>query len=216
MSGLIRWSIAAAIGGLVGASAWAGITYFTGYEIGWIAWGVGFVVRAAVRMSATSTSEVSTGFGPGAVAAVGALLALLVGKYAAVHLLVSKEMDNTPEMTMTAEDMVESLADEIVEAREAEGKPIDWPAEQSGEYPTQESDYPPELWAEAKAKWDAVSPAEQQQRIATKQAEFIELTSQFKGVIVEQGFKDSFSPVDLLFFGLALFTAFRIGAGATG
>jgi hypothetical protein len=216
MSGLIRWSIAAAIGGLVGASAWAGITYFTGYEIGWIAWGVGFVVGAAVRMSASSTTEVSTGFGPGTVAAVGALLALLVGKYAAVHLLVNKEMDNTSEMTMTSDDMVEALADEIVEARESEGKSIDWPAQQSGEFPSQESDYPPELWAEARAKWDAVSPADQQQRIDTRKAQIIEMTSQFKRAIVQEGFKESFSPIDLLFFGLALFTAFRMGSGATG
>ena len=39
-----RGIIGGALGGLIGAVIWAGISYFTGYEIGWIAWGVGGMV----------------------------------------------------------------------------------------------------------------------------------------------------------------------------
>jgi len=31
--------------------------------------------------------------------------------------------------------------------------------------------------------------------------------------ITEEGFKSSFSPIDLLFFGLAIFTSFKVGSG---
>lgn len=34
---------------LVGAIAWGAITYFSGYQIGWIAIGVGFLVGVAIR-----------------------------------------------------------------------------------------------------------------------------------------------------------------------
>lgn len=44
----------AVVGGLVtsilGAAVWAGITLATGYQIGWIAVGVGFLVGVGVRM----------------------------------------------------------------------------------------------------------------------------------------------------------------------
>jgi hypothetical protein len=35
-------------------------------------------------------------------------------------------------------------------------------------------------------------------------------------MVVDEGFKASFSPIDLLFFGLAVFTAFKVGSGMSG
>ena len=87
----------------MGAAVWAGIAYFAGYEVGWVAWGIGALVGVAVRFA--SKPDVSyTGdaaedairelhaesdqIGPGSIAAAIAIVAVLVGKYLAVMLLL--------------------------------------------------------------------------------------------------------------------------------
>jgi len=72
-----KWIVAGGIGGLIGAAIWAGISYATNYEVGWIAWGVGFLVGVGVRVSAGENEE---GFAPGLTAAVVAIVAVLGGK----------------------------------------------------------------------------------------------------------------------------------------
>src|SRR6185503_20496968 len=58
--------------GIPAAVVWALIAYLTGYEIGWVAWGVGALVGYAVAKSA---HEPSASLGPTAAAlAVGSLL----------------------------------------------------------------------------------------------------------------------------------------------
>jgi hypothetical protein len=209
MAGFLRWCIAAAVGGLIGASVWAGITYFTGYEIGWIAWGVGFVVGLAVRIGAGEAN----GVGPGVVAVIGAVAALLAGKYAAVHLLVGNELAAGSAVTISAENMQMGMAYEVVEEMEGQGKKLSWPPGQSVEIVEMPTHFPSEVWAEAQKRWNAFPPEEQAQQIAARQEMMAALTGELQGMIVDEGFKGSFSPIALLFFGLAIFTAFRLGSG---
>jgi hypothetical protein len=209
MSGHIRWCVAALIGGFIGASIWAGITYFTGYEIGWIAWGVGLLVGVAVRMGAGDTM----GVGPGAVAVIGSVAALLAGKYAAVHFQVQHEMSIAPEMTFTAEDMQLGIASDIIGEWEEQGKKLNWPPGQSFETAEIPSQFPVDVWAEAQKRWNEIPPAEQTKQIDERKALISELTGSIQGMVVDEGFKASFSPIDLLFFGLAVFTAFKVGSG---
>jgi len=68
---VILGAISAALGGLV----WYAIVRFTGYEVGWIAWGVGFAVGGAMMM-ATDVRGRHIAFTAGGLAAGG----LLVGK----------------------------------------------------------------------------------------------------------------------------------------
>ncbi len=211
MSGVIRWITAAVAGGLAGAFAWAAITYFTGYEIGWIAWGVGFVVGAAVRMGAGS----DTGYGPGSVAAIGAIGALLLGKYAAVYFLVNQSVAEMPVPVVTANDLTISLADEVVEEWTQAGKTVTFPEGQSVETAEEQSHYPADVWAEAVKRLGEVPQEEQQKQIAERQAAMTQLSGMVREMATEEGFKDSFSPIDLLFFGLAVWTAFRMGSGMT-
>lgn len=42
-----------------------------------------------------------------------------------------------------------------------------------------------------------------------------ELTGMFRDGSAEEAFKQSFSLIDLLLFGLAIFTAFKLGSGMT-
>jgi hypothetical protein len=96
----IRWIAAGSIGGLVGAFVWAAIVYFAHAEVGWIAWGIGFVVGICVRFSAGEEQE---GAFPGGVAILISAASILFGKYlAAVMLLGGMSIDLPPP---TAEDI---------------------------------------------------------------------------------------------------------------
>jgi hypothetical protein len=76
MGHMLKWVVAGVGGGAVGAWFWAGITYWTHHEIGWIAWGIGVLVDMAIRMAAGATQ----GWAPGFTAAVIAVLAIIGGK----------------------------------------------------------------------------------------------------------------------------------------
>jgi hypothetical protein len=77
--GPVFWVIGGAVGGAIGAAIWAGIAYFTGYEVGWIAWGVGALAGVGTMAGARE----SAGFMSGIVASAIALASLLAGKFVA-------------------------------------------------------------------------------------------------------------------------------------
>lgn len=62
------------VAALIGAAIWAAITYFTGYQIGWMAIGVGFLVGYAVRETGQGLSSLY-----GLIAAGFALLGCVLG-----------------------------------------------------------------------------------------------------------------------------------------
>jgi hypothetical protein len=66
---LSRGFAGGAVAALVGATVWAAVTYFTGFQIGWMAVGVGFLVGYAVRYTGKG---IDTSFG-----IVGAILSLV-------------------------------------------------------------------------------------------------------------------------------------------
>ncbi|HVJ85611.1 MAG TPA: hypothetical protein VM452_08195 [Caulifigura sp.] len=211
MGDLVKWIVAGAIGGAIGAAIWAGITYSTHHEIGWIAWGIGVLVGIAVRMAAGATD----GFGPGIVAAVIAVLSICGGKYAASALLTRDAMAEISTMSFTEDNMIESLASEIADERTAAGKKLKWPPGKSEETAEVLADFPADVQAEAKKQWGA-KPAEERQKLITERTEaFQNITNMVAGEIRKQGFLASFSPMDALFFLLAVMSAFKIGAGVT-
>ncbi len=109
--------------------------------------------------------------------------------------------------------MVESLASEIAEERTAAGKKLKWPPGKSEETAEQLTDYPADVQAEAKKRW-GTKPAEERQKLIAERTEaFQNVTNMVAGEIRKQGFLASFSPMDALFFLLAVMSAFKIGAG---
>jgi predicted Zn finger-like uncharacterized protein len=82
--GFIGWPIGGVIGGLIGAALWAGVIYLTGYEVGYIAIGVGALTGIGVRIMAGEDD----GWGPGLTALAIAILAVVAGKFFGVSLLV--------------------------------------------------------------------------------------------------------------------------------
>lgn len=204
-----RGILGGVLGGLVGAVIWAGISCLTGYEVGWIAWGVGGLVGLGCAWGG--------GRPLGAIAVVVTLVSIVAGKYAAVELSIRREFGNQEEvlqsvLTDLRKDgvVVSYLADEIIVQREAQGETIQWPSGVIPEQADQPSDYPPAIWSEATSKWDGMPTQEREQyrdqleeRIRTDVQTFFSDISTF-------GFRNSFGVMDLLFFGLAVATAFKI------
>jgi hypothetical protein len=212
--GMMRWIIGGLIGGLIGTIAWVLIGYFLHAEIGWIAWGIGLLVGIGVRYGAYQSGH-DESFAQGIVAGALAIGVIVCSKYLLYTLLVgsvaSSELEKLKAEVVNDESMVASIASEISEERENKGIAVKWPAGLSAEDAVNKADYPADIWTEAEGQWKALSPAEQQQRKdhqSAALAAFLEAAT--------PPFSEMFSPWDLLWFGLATFTAFRVGIGAVG
>ena len=81
MPALLGGLIAAVIGGII----WGGIAIWTGYEIGYVAWGVGLLCGFGVVMM----SKGQRGMPLQIVAVISGILGILIGKYMIVHNIVT-------------------------------------------------------------------------------------------------------------------------------
>ena len=192
--------VAGALGAFVGAGLWTAVTALTEYEIGWIAWGVGGLVGFAMSRF---TSERSAQLG--IYAAVLAVAGLAIGKVATVRVMAptmgrSIIVDN-PQILLYAfahdmragERFSPELSIELAGFALTDSVP---PAVEA------------KMLSEAQVRMDAAAPAERD-----RVAEAFTHTIMSQVTLVEQ-FKASLSLLDLLWFGLALATAFRIMRGA--
>ncbi len=80
--------IAGLAASLIGAAIWAGITVGTGYQIGWIAVGVGFLVGFAVRQFGKGITNIF-----GYVGAALALLGCLLGNLLSFCIIISQQQE---------------------------------------------------------------------------------------------------------------------------
>jgi hypothetical protein len=83
--GMIGAMIGGGIAGVIGALVWGGIIYGTGYEVGYVAWGIGALVGFGVLLGSQEYSGVTSGI----VALVLANLSIFFGKCFGISLLVS-------------------------------------------------------------------------------------------------------------------------------
>jgi len=155
MPSFIRWLVGGAAGGAIGAAVWTAITYYTDYQIGWIAWGVGIATGFGVRAAAGEDE----GNGPGLTAALIAVLALVAGKYAATSLMVDKVFGQMEHQAVLGPDQIKlDSAAEVAAEWEEDGKTLKWPANQSLETADEQAHFPPEVWKEAEKRWNDKSP----------------------------------------------------------
>ena len=78
--------IGALVGAALGALLWAGVATWTGYEIGWVAWGIGGAVGFGAAMLG------GVGSTTGVVCAVLALVSIFAGKWLAVDAIAEREV----------------------------------------------------------------------------------------------------------------------------
>ena len=263
-----------ALGGLVGAAVWAAVTYYSGWEIGWIAWGIGGLVGLGVHLGSRGRGGIT----PAGTAVILAIAAVLLGKWAAVRVELSafmatddaplsviadaivadREMAGRP-VRMPPEELAESmrevyppdiwneavqrwealdpqqqdaartapmlvnpqvwlvwLADEVVEDYEQRNRAVDWPPGMDTDTAWHQSHYPADVWAEAVGRWDAMSRQEQAAYKATVTREIEAGLAFGEQEALTWWFIQSFTLFDILWVGLAVGTAAKIGAGGVG
>ncbi len=211
MSVMIRGTLGGVVAGVIGAGIWAGIVYATNREVGIVAWGVGGLVGLGVRLLV----DEAHGFKYGLLAAAIAFMSLIGGKFVAVHLIVSDIKIANEILHMSEQDMIMSKADDIVKERQAKKQRVNFAPGMTVEKASKQMDYPQDVWKEAKKRWTDIPEADRQKLTADVSKERERLISDLKTEVRNKGFAESFGPYDLLWFGLAMFTAFRLGSGLT-
>jgi hypothetical protein len=95
----IRGVAGAIVGGVLGMFLWYFLIKVTGYEIGWVAWGVGVIVGFAARLPSKQGSQAL-----GLICGGCALIAILGGQYFALLAIMDKEITK-----MAAKDYREEM-----------------------------------------------------------------------------------------------------------
>ena len=150
----MRFFTAGMIGGLVGAAIWAAVTYFTNWEVGLIAWLVGVLAGVTVRAVAGDDLSASSG----AAALMAALLCVGIGKYATGYLFMAQFHG----AALSEEEATSYVADIVVREAGRKGRKLQWPAGADPSEGYRESDYPPDVWAEARSRWQQFSAQDQE------------------------------------------------------
>lgn len=211
---MFRGLIGGLIAGAVGAAVWAGISYGTGYEIGWIAWGIGLVCGLGVAMGWRGGGAMA-----GLLAVVISLVSICGGKYASVHLVLNRELGTSETVlqewasTLDDELLASYIADEVVLEYENTGRTLDWPAGANMELPSEPSDYPHDVWAEAVRRLNIMTPEEHEEFRASVVEQNRQAIEAVWASAANDGFTESFSLFDIVFFLLAIITAFKVGTG---
>ncbi|MBX3451356.1 MAG: hypothetical protein KF777_17445 [Planctomycetaceae bacterium] len=212
--GLVRCLVCGLLGGAIGAAIWVAVGYLTQYEIGWIAWGVGFLVGVGVLFGANLGGGEDDSSLQGVLAAVLAIGCVVGAKYLLFQIVVEgarqelvQTMSNQGDLT--DEEMIAGLADDIAMEMIESGKTVQWPPGMTLDQASVEADYPKDVWRKATAQWNDLKPDDRQERKDLRRAAITSLIQ----ALPMGSFSDMFSPWDLLWLGLAATTAFKIGGG---
>jgi len=187
--------------GIVAAVAWAVIVYVTGYEIAWVAWGVGALVGLAV---AKSSHEPNASLGPTAAAlAAGSLILakVLIVEFAAPSMLrqeLLKNPETTAAMFLVDMRMHKSFSPDV----QATIEQLDTRAGSLSE--EQRFELQQHVQSEALARSRAATPAERQRVVGVSVDSILEAMG-FFGVL-----KSVFTLRDFIWLGLAISSAFKV------
>jgi len=198
---LPRAVIAGAVAALIGGGLWALVVIVTKYELGWIAWGVGLLV--GLVMSRATPARGTT------VAIVGAIIA-------ALGLLCGKALIATFTVSTRA------VTGEIVSDSSLVLQAASWHLDTEVGWPEDIQARLDELGADdtlPDALWQEMLVASAAHAASWTPADTAEIAAAYAGAILGRvGAIDrlrwQFGPWDLLWFGLAVVTAFRILRGA--
>lgn len=200
---LARGFVGSILGGLVGGFIWTSFSYGTGYELGFVAWVVGALAGYGMARASDGCTSRAAGF----LAALVALVAIPCAKLAVVHLHTRELLAEAGEFT--EENIVDEFAHEDVMARYDEGELTDEDLEVYWE-----NGPDTETLAAAQARWDGLSAEDQEARLTEGRAAADSEMENATLALDLLFFLFSFGPYDLLWFGLALTTAYKIGSSS--
>jgi hypothetical protein len=213
---MIRWLLGGLIGGAIGIVIWVVVGYFTHYEVGWIAWVVGFLTGVGVRYAAYLRGEDASS-AKGILASLMAIGAIFTAKFLVFTLLVGGRGDENlhnlaSQVRFDDEAMIADIASDIALEAVKRGKTIAWPSGVSPETASGRNDFPPSIWQQAQTRWNQLGPKGQQEQKRQR----LMLAQTLSELGRRPSFGEFFTPWDLLWFGLAVVTAYKVGAGTYG
>ncbi len=192
---LIAGLAAAVVGGVI----WAAIVFYTGYEVGYVAIGVGLLVGGAV---AAVVKNPNVGHGVSAAGLV--VIGLLLGKFLIVQWGTQDFAIKDPEIMLEASwyDMiVNDLVDEEAKA---------WYLDDTATFEDASNDLTIKIEDTTEAAEQAlVGMDEDQKKAIAKQY----VDYRMGDVSLTDRIKEGLSPWDLLWFGIAIYFAFQVASG---
>jgi len=196
------------ITGLVGAGVWAALGYYANLEVGYVAWGIGLLVGLAVAATG------KTGVTQGILAVIITTVSIAGGKLATVQMQLSSEGFSTDSIMeeLRAEGdnfLIRTFADEEVIQRLSQGEQIIWPSGMTFDDAYEPQHYPAEIWDAAQIRWEALSAQEQQNQLAQILSQTETNISGATSEIRTEALLGNFGLMDLVFYGLAIATAWR-------
>lgn len=197
-----RAIIAGAVAALIGGGLWALVVIVTKYELGWIAWGVGALV-GVVMARATPVRGPSIAAAGAVIAAVGLVAGkAVIAAYTINAQAISREITADSSLMLQAASW--HLASEV-----------GWPEGIQARLDSLDMDdtLPDALWADMRS-------ASAAHAASWTPGESVSVASAYaRAVLGEVGALDrlrlQFGPWDLLWFGLAIVTAFRMLRGGS-
>jgi hypothetical protein len=210
--------IAGAIAGAIGAAIWSAVAYYANIETGFIAWGIGFLVGLAIAVTGENSSLA------GVTAVTITIVSLLGGKYASMELSVQSMRSDLsavraqtldPDAEVTDDALQSHLSRKIAEKREASGENILWPEPTNNEQDASAS-FPEDIWREAGEQLRGKTEDEKEKLRIEINNNVREWAENFEQLLAEGArenwLSSSFSMYDIVFFGLAVATAWRIAS----
>lgn len=192
-----------AAGALVGAGIWFGVAYATHYEIGWIAWGVGVLAGLGMLFGYGKPDVLG-----GLVAAGMAIGAIMLGKLLLFHSIFGPMLAGADHADGTErQQYAEVIAYELME--EPNLPPNASEAEEERAYDAAHD----AALARAKERVSKMTDEEVRGKLKTHRDEQRELGRKAYGMMF---WSFSFGLIDIVFFVLAIATAFKLGAMGTG
>ena len=147
-------------------------------------------------------------------------LSIVAGKFGATMGMMPSDEEIVSlftEQFESEEFVISYVADQVVGDFEQQGRPVSWPAGVDPGMAQNQGDYPEDVWAEAEGRWAGWTDEE---RMAFREARESEVRTNIEESLPEVraafsagGFAGSFSPMDFIFFGLGMVTAWGIGSG---
>lgn len=204
-------TLGALIGGGLGGAMWYGVAMGANRELAILAWLVG----AITGVGAAAGARAHVGTYTGLIAVVVTMGAVIGAKYMVVENIVGQvEQKVSRQVVAKDEHAIGLIGREVAKEHEAAGKRYQWPEDVTPDKALMEEEFPSVIWTEAKGRYDALDDAAKAQR---RSAATAEMRQEFKGAMNEvrsEGFAAMFSLYDILFFFLAIGSAFAIGSGS--
>lgn len=193
---VLMGALCSAIGAAIGGAIWCGVAYKTHYEVGWIAWIVGALAGAGMRLGYRDVGDFA-----GMVAGAFALLGIIAGKFAVFYLILAPLFASISEVTeFSREDLSDMVARRVVidSGKHGEDEDDKFEAAVAAELPRAEAEV-------AKLTDDQVNARGAQLAGQLQDEMHSEMRNSFWAVM--------FGFWDIVFLPLAIITAYRIASG---